>query len=767
MSANPTTGVVDDTCPTNIALSNDPCHDLCNRLAKMTMTRRPANLSHLPPELILMILNALKRRRDWYFLARTCRYIAHIVVPELDKSNTREHYNYALWYACVVNNPTILLRQISLDATVVNRHFVRNFVHRRVKYAYGQSMSPLSVAIVAARSDMVELLLANGADANLAGLVPISADSAAGNHMLWYPIHWAVASKHKNSVAIIKILGDHSANLNRVPEECSETKHRHYPQVMKCAPIFRLLMLDKPRCTPEYSEQVTSCEMYNEHFEKLQRLRLRQLKALLEGGANPNKPHGGEFLTPVFFLLTRLAAYTPNFYFSNRLMLSHEEEAQASMVNDIVASLLDTLRDFGANIHGLGNTYTLNQFGMPHRTTAAALETPLHAVCRLNDRHKPLIDWFLRNGTDINVLGDADTTALMAYCDSNFKDTDQFQAFLKRRPVLNHKDKDGRTALHYLCANRVLQPQVMEKAVCMMLDAGADPTALSKANHAPWREMEIPVKKSGGSAEVCNAHDTTLKMLRSAAKAWKKREKKAIERQEENDKQQADNNRSQKENDEQPASADKGARNRGGHTNRRRGSRGSRGAHANDRGGSRAGNREDDKVGQLPSNPTRTRGASHANNRKENREDWPSDERVGHPPQNRTNSRGDYRGGRGHSQSDQDGSIRGRSRNRGKYRAGHQQNTTSRESHNRHSTQEHSTDTRGGSYERTRGGSRGGQRGDARGGVHRGGSRGSGSRGGSSRGNQTARQSRGRGRGGRSRGGDQQGDNQTKPRVET
>ncbi|KAI0412503.1 hypothetical protein F5X98DRAFT_354684 [Xylaria grammica] len=619
-------------------------------------------------------------------------------------------------------------------------------------------MSPLSVAIVAARSDVVELLLANGADANLAGLVPISADSAAGNHMLWYPIHWAVASKHKNSVAIIKILGDHSANLNRAPEECSETKHRHYPQVMKCAPIFRLLMLDKPRRTPEYSEQVTSCEMYNEHFEKLQHLRLRQLKALLEGGANPNQPHGGEFLTPVFFLLTRLAAYTPNFYFSNRLMLSHEEEAQASMVNDIVASLLDILRDFGANIYGLGNTYTLNQFGMPHRTTAAALETPLHAVCRLNDRHKPLIDWFLRNGTDINVLGDADTTALMAYCDSNFKDTDQFQTFLKRRPVLNHKDKDGRTALHHLCANRALQPQVMEKAVRMMLDAGADPTALSKANRAPWGEMEIPVKKSGGSADVCNAHDTTLKMLRSAAKAWRKREKKAVERQEENDKQHANNNRPQEENNEQPATADKGSRNRGGHTNRRRGSRGD---HANGRNESRAENRRDNKTGQQSSDPARTQGASHSNNRKENREDWPGDERVGHPPQSRSNSRGGYRGGRGRSQSDQDGSTRGRSRNREKYRAGHQGNTISRGGHNRRNTRERSTDTWGGSYERTRGGSRGSQRGNNRGGVHRGGSRGS------SRGNQPARRSRGRGRGSRSCGGDQQSDNQTKPRVET
>ncbi|TGJ84143.1 hypothetical protein E0Z10_g4625 [Xylaria hypoxylon] len=580
-SANPTTGAAtDETRPTAV-LSNN----LCKHLAKMAM-HEPTSLSVLPAELILDILGSLDMKRDWFSLARTCRRVSNVVVAELGKYNANEGNNYAFWYACVANKPTILLRHISLDVTVVNRHFTCNFMNPRIKFAFGQFMSPLAVAIRAGRGGIVRLLLANGADANLPDREPASKQC-----VLCYPINWAVDSKHDSSVAIIKMLKDHSADLNQVPKDWGKRRDE-YPKRMKCAPIFRLLMLDKPPRRP-HSSQPTSCEMYDNDFKKIQDLRLLQLIALLEGGADPNKRWDWDFVTPVFFLLASLAAYTPSFYFPNRLMLSHEEAAQASMVNDIVASFLDTLRDFGAHVHGLGNTYFYNE-EEARAISAAYPETPLHAVCRLKDRHKPLIYWFLRNGTHIDVLGKASNTALMAYCGSNFKDTDQFQKFLRRRPVINHRDILGRTALHDLCANRLLQPQVKEKAVRMMLDAGADPTAVSDEKRDPTEELDFVTGSNNAYDEAANPtavrnerrdsaqkidprigrydpHHTLREMLHNAAEKWKELNQK---------------------NEERLVLADKRP------TNHRRGSRGGRGGgHANSRNENRSRG-----VGHRPSN---------------------------------------------------------------------------------------------------------------------------------------------------------------------
>ncbi|KAF2972220.1 hypothetical protein GQX73_g1317 [Xylaria multiplex] len=487
----------------------------------------PASLSTLPPEIILYILSHLDMKNDWFSLAMACRRVSTVAVPELDKYNATLGRNYAFWYACVLNNPVMLLRHISIDATIVNRHFTHNFLHQKTKSMFGRSMSPLTVAIKAGQGGIVQLLLANGADANLPDQAP-----APKSLVLWYPINWAVASHHEDSVAIIGMLKNHSANLDQVPKDW-RVKVAEYPKGMKCAPIFRLLLLDKPRRKSWHTTQLTSCEMYNDDFKKIQDLRLRQLKALLEGGADPNKRYDWDYVTPVFFLLTSLANYKPEFYFPDRLMLSHEKEAQASMVNDIVASFLNTLRDFGAYTHGLGNTYFYKE-RLAREISVQFPETPLHTACRLNDLHKPLIYWFLRNRSNINTLGKADNSPLMAYCDSDFKDMYQFRKFLKRRPNINQRDMHHWTALHCLCANRRLQSQVKEQAVRMMLNMGADPTAVHKDGKTPADEIPVdkPPKRQGSANETespsnsYDPHHAMREMLHDAAKEWEERRNK-------------------------------------------------------------------------------------------------------------------------------------------------------------------------------------------------------------------------------------------------
>ncbi|KAI1111050.1 ankyrin repeat-containing domain protein [Nemania sp. NC0429] len=472
--------------------------DACEGLSNMTI-HEPATLATLPPEIVLAILGFMDEKKDWLALARICRRLSNTVVPELDKYDALRGKYYAIWYACVAGNPDILLRRIAQDATVVNRYFTRSFRHERVDFRFGRGMTPLAVAIVAGRDNIVQLLLTNGADANRPDHCPV-----LRNTVLWYPINWAVVSKHESSVPIINMLKAHSADMDQVPKDFSEGVPE-YPRGMKCAPIFRLLMLEKPR---RWHDRPTSCEDFNHDLRRIQDLRLRQLTALLQSGANPNIRYDWDLVTPIFFLLTNLSTYTPSFYFNDRLILSHEGDAQADLVNNMVISFLDVLRDFGADISRLGNIYFYKQ-PAARRISAAYPETPLHAACRLNDRHKPVINWFLRNGLPINSLGEAQSTPLMAYCGSKFADMSQFHEFLNGGVMINHQDILGRTALHDICANAQLPAIVKEKVVRMMLNMGADPTILDHEGRVPAEEINSR-----------NGEEGVLKMMQEVSEEW-------------------------------------------------------------------------------------------------------------------------------------------------------------------------------------------------------------------------------------------------------
>ncbi|KAI0505608.1 ankyrin repeat-containing domain protein [Xylaria bambusicola] len=489
-------------------------------------TRNVTTITSVPPEVILDILSHLKKKRDWFALARTCRHASVVIVPELDKFNSDEGLDYAFWYSCVASNFAILEPYIARDRAVVNRHFTRDFTNKRMKFPCGKGMTPLAVAILSGRDLVVQLLLRNGADPNLPDRAPMSPNS-----VIWYPINWAVASKHESSIAIIKMLKDYSANINQEPGSWSPTEGIDESPVewhrgMKCAPIFRLLLLEKPHRSSSLRKQQTSCEMYNKDFKTIQDIRLRQLRALLECGANTSlrEEEGGS--TPVDYLLQSVMFYQPCFYFSDKLMLSHEEEEQARLVNNIVISFLETLREFGVD-----TTTQLDSFGY----------TLLHVVCTLTDRHKPLIHWFLRNGADINRSAINGDTPLMEYCHSRMRSVDMFKEFLSYRPRVNHRNTQCQTALHFLCANSSVPAQVQEKAVRMMLDAGANPTAETKQGVTPAYEFAMQkMHDARASAEVIpdleevekfvaenlfkDDDEGVWKMLKDAEEEWKEHE---------------------------------------------------------------------------------------------------------------------------------------------------------------------------------------------------------------------------------------------------
>ncbi|KAI1314113.1 hypothetical protein F5Y03DRAFT_3790 [Xylaria venustula] len=485
--------------------------DIEDKLSKMTI-QEPASLPRLPPEITLHILRYLRWKRDWSALARTCRRVSNVVSAELEKCCMGEYRDFSLWHACVADNHGLLLRHLSHDATIVNHTFtVYPTIFRDSPFGLG--MSPLSAAVLVGRDDTVRLLLENNANPNLP-------DSEPGlySNSLPYPINWAVRSKHKSSVAIISTLKQYSADMNQVPKDRGDGNFLdgYHHRSLKYAPIFEVLRLDMPVGNAYLKTATTNCKQFNHDFKKIQTLRLRQLKTLLLCGANPNAI--GNSMTPIFFLLDRIAQYIPTFYFSNDLITSDEADEQASLVNDVALSLFDILLAHGADIHAFGITNFYKQ-QMGSRISHTYVESPLHAACRLKDRHRLLIDWFLFHNVDINIPTADGVTPLMVYCSSPFEDLERLRRFLDCGPLINLKDVLGLTALHYLCTNSFLKIGVKERAVRLMLNSGADPTALDHVNHYPlWRD-----ETEDRSPDV---HDSLYETLTCERKKWQKRKNK-------------------------------------------------------------------------------------------------------------------------------------------------------------------------------------------------------------------------------------------------
>ncbi|KAI1149776.1 ankyrin repeat-containing domain protein [Nemania diffusa] len=571
-------------------LSPDATETLGEGMCQLSLHSQ-ACLAYLPVELLLAVTPTLEKR-DWLALARTCQRLANVLVPELDRYGGKREDYYALWHACVTNNPDVLLHQIALDPSSVNVYFPCHFRHRVLKHPHGMNMTPLAVSITVGSLTAAEILLAHGADPNRPDKQPVMDDQ-----LLLYPINWASVSKFECSVPLIRMLKACSADMNQLPEDVTACAPK-CASGMQCAPIFRVLGLDLPRPHASRRRKQTTCDMYNNDLRKLQCLRLRQLTALLECGADPNGLFREGRESPIFFLLSSLAHYTPSFYFSDRLIVSHEANDQAHLMNEIVVSFLSILRDFGAVLSSLGN--------IKCRGSTVHPETPLHTVCRLDDWHKPLICWFLDNGISINSLDKARRTPLMIYCRSRFTDIDWFRWFLSNNPDINHQDMLGRTALHELCDNEELWPQVKEKAVRMLLDTGADPTLLNMEGGAPGHRIH--------NTKHCRSrYEDVGLMLRCATKQWKERCRDREKLKPENEAMGANTQSDSREDDHRSEHGNSQAEALISHRACRRGSQW--GSQTNDQGASRKDNKSlrGSRRGYRGTNRRGYRGGYHGN----------------------------------------------------------------------------------------------------------------------------------------------------------
>ncbi|KAI1361721.1 hypothetical protein F5Y08DRAFT_313882 [Xylaria arbuscula] len=510
---------------------------LCDNLAKCAIresTREPTGLAVAPTEIILNILGHTKKKRDWLALGRTCRRISLIVVAELDKYNSLDGYGYALQHAISKNNTPELRRQIANDPAAVNHRITRRFwIEGRpyMKDGYPVITSPLAIAVCAGNSVIVGLLLRLGADPNLSHPPSLEGLYSHTLEQALYPINEAVECMAHDSVAIIQMLGNHSADMNQHPYALKRSLNYNEPLTfLTAAPIFRVLQLEQPSRPRDIGKtRPNSCETYNDDFKKIQDLRLRQLHALLQGGASPNLPYRGGPMTPIFYLLTNLASFKPAFYFPDKLMVRQEAEAQAVLVNGMVIKFLDALLGSGADIRAMGSVFS--EFPIIFR------ETPLHVVCGLREEHRTLMHWFLSNGASIHDLDEAGNTPLISYCSSRIQNTRNFSNFLNYPHDINHRNSKGQSAFHALCANTWLTPQVKEKLIQMMLDAGADPTPKGPKGRTPAQEIlhiirNLQPQRNVDFSRMCvmTPYRDVLEMVQDAEEKWIRRKNKSAQK---------------------------------------------------------------------------------------------------------------------------------------------------------------------------------------------------------------------------------------------
>ncbi|KAI1809418.1 ankyrin repeat-containing domain protein [Poronia punctata] len=453
----------------------------------------------MPYEILLDILASLVKKRDWVALARTCRLLASLVVPELDRSNARDRGNFALWYACLKNKTAVFQRLISHDPTTknwINRHFPLSHYCSKRGRSLGRGMTPLTVAVFGEKKRMVGLLLANGADPNIP-----DKEQVLGHPAQWYPINYAVAYGTEASAHILKLLVAHHADVDQEPiisasmsgprERQPILSHGVESLGFQCAPIFRVLNVQEPALRHSRRAQPTSACTYDEDLMTILTTRNLQLQILLQNGADPHQRHRYCHSRPLFYLLSRLDHYEPVFYYSHECILSHEIDAQRQKVNEKVISLLCTLGSF-IDISELDAPYYSAPLGRRGRHIPDATRTtPLHIACAFSDCHKPLIDWFLLNGALINATDDEGKTPLMLYCGSYVNDKGLFRNFILAGADVNIRDKDGDTALHLLCSNRHITSIAKEMAIKLMLKKGADPKIRNNRGELPSNVLRV------------------------------------------------------------------------------------------------------------------------------------------------------------------------------------------------------------------------------------------------------------------------------------
>ncbi|KAI0390778.1 ankyrin repeat-containing domain protein [Xylariaceae sp. FL0594] len=437
------------------------------KLSSATTDGSP-RITTLPPEILLTVLYGMEEKQDWLNLAKTCRRLADVVLHELYRYIQSQGDDYALWYACYHNNVDGFLRLVTQDGQTqnwINRHLGYNCLREDyLLYSLERDMTPLCVAVAHEGVEMVEMLLAHGADLEIPELTPRDVRPAC-----WYPIHYAVLRPTLKSKAILSSLLKAGANPDRVPLYRQEVTSTHLlsdrqPRVealgesrgAQCAPIFRVLDLPAQ----------TAFNIGNEEFQ-----------ILLKAGADPAATHTWCNSRPAFYLLSRLdrlRSSTPMTDLTQHL----------DLITKHVILFLTTLREY-VDISKLDAPgYSQPQFLGAH--DGRKRTTLLHFACELDVENRNLIFWLIEeNGISINALDEDGRTPLMSYFRSGVYTIDVLQDLVRSGANVQAQANDGTTALHELCKSQPVYGIVKSQALYILLQLGADPRVENAAGERP------------------------------------------------------------------------------------------------------------------------------------------------------------------------------------------------------------------------------------------------------------------------------------------
>ncbi|KAI5923979.1 ankyrin repeat-containing domain protein [Camillea tinctor] len=364
---------------------------------------------------------------------------------------------------------------------------------------------------------IVQTLLRNGADPNIPDEVPLELHGKS-----WFPINWAtVIANDYHWAKVVKMLTQAGANINQSPV-ISSNQQQHQPQsiedsissVLKItkkskdsfgygirqyrdfAPIFQVLNFAGPKPSRQQCKRPTTAPEYNDDFTRILYPRVQRLKHLLDLGAIPDLRQPGIYQTPMFYVLIKLLAFEPEFYYPTYMASSEEKHEQFVIASKATVAIMRLLKGAGAD--------PKEQCPYQNQGTTEAF-SPLHLACMIHSKRdggRLVIDWLMRNGADIDATTTTGRTPLALLCHMPPDNLDCIKYFVQMGADVNHQDVKGATPLHLAWTRQgIWDPQ--KDVVKLLLNLGANPSIRNKAGQTPlFYYMRNPPDKISILAKV-------------------------------------------------------------------------------------------------------------------------------------------------------------------------------------------------------------------------------------------------------------------------
>ena len=450
-------------------------------------TPNMSRLLDLVPE-ILFEINSHLSQGDRLRLSLACKDLNVKLLPELYRYNYIDNNHYALWWACITDGCEAARRVLGqnpanakapFDLTMNLQDWIRRLGDSRqapfISLTYPDKplpmgkMYPLSVASRNGSHTVAKLLLSNGADPNAQDEI---VEFLSDNMAFMRPINWALDFNTRYSMKkliTIDLLVQHGADINKAPELLPPTEDASaHPR--RDAPIFRALdvqLLTEPRFGYLIPKRRNSgVKEYMTHVTSILAKQLTVLRRVLCLGGDPNlRDHKGR--TPLLCLLDEFRNYRPQHAFDHSIATKQEDDDQREIVQKHVLSQIDTILEYGANLHETASI-EMSVPGLPVRKVTA-----LHLACRLNEHHEGIAKHLINLGSDVNATDGWGRTPLFEYCENLSNDPDLLEFFLKKGAHVNHQCSQGRTLLHVICDSHGIGVTKVIKYVKLLVSYGA------------------------------------------------------------------------------------------------------------------------------------------------------------------------------------------------------------------------------------------------------------------------------------------------------